>query len=275
MNVALITARRGTPEHPDKNMFPVCGLPLISYPIQAALKARLVDQVYISTDAPDIAAFGRAQGVEIIERPSELTSPAVDYGDVVRHAVEVINSRVTALENVAVMLGNSVMVDSDIIDLGIKLLDEDPKIDSCMTVWRAGHDHPNRALEIGEGGFLRPFGSPSRNVPSDREAYQPAYFSDQGTWIFRKETAQIREGPSPWWWMGARCMPLERPWIRGRDIHTYFDIAIAEWWVRNAPKLGAIFKSDAIGAPGTTLERLEPVLHKTRDDRLDRPFSTP
>lgn len=262
MNVAVITARRGTPEHPDKNMFPVCGLPLISYPIQAALKARLIDKVYISTDAPDIAAFGRSQGVEIVERPPELTSCTVDYGDVVRHAVQVIDSRVTALENVAVLLGNSVMMDSDTIDLGIKLLDENPGIDSCMTVWRAGHDHPDRAMEIVDGGFLRPYDLPTRNVPDEHEAYRPAYFFDQGAWIFRKETAQRRVGPSPWWWMGAHCIPLERPWIRGRDIHTYFDLAIAEWWVQNSAKLSAIFKSDVMNALAKTSDTVEQGLSK-------------
>ena len=208
MNVAIITARAGIPGQPDKNMFPVCGLPLISYPLRAACEARLIDRVCISTDAPEIATFGRLRGAEIIERPAELISPTVDYGDVVRHAVDWVDRNVTALENVAVLLGNSVMVDSNIIDLGIKLLDENPDADSCMTVWRAGHDHPNRALELDEKGFLRPYGEPLRDVPSGREAYRPAYFSDQGAWIFRKENVRRRHGPSPWWWMGSKCIPL-------------------------------------------------------------------
>jgi len=244
MNVAIITARSGTPGHPDKNMFPVNGVPLISYPIHAALKARLIDAVYISTDAPDIAAFGRSQGAKIIERPAELIAPTVDYGNVVRHGVEFLDKTLTTLENVAVLLGNSVMIDSATIDRGLKLLDENPKIDSCMTVWRAGHDHPNRAMELGSAGFLRPYDSPTRDVPDEHEAYRPAYFSDQGAWIFRKESVQKREGPSPWWWMGANCVPLERPWIHGRDIHTYFDLAIAEWWIRNASQLESVFQSD-------------------------------
>ena len=244
MNVAIITARSGTPGRPDKNMFPVNGVPVISYPIQAALKARLVDTVYISTDAPDIAAFGQSWGATIIERPAELAAATVDYGNVVRHAVEFLDASLTALENVAVLLGNSVMIDSATIDHGLKLLDENPKIDSCMTVWRAGHDHPNRAMELGTGGFLRPFGSITRDVPSEREAYSPAYFSDQGAWIFRKETVRKHEGPSPWWWIGANCVPIERPWISGRDIHSYFELVIAEWWVQNSSKLESVFASD-------------------------------
>lgn len=248
MNVAIITARSGSPGHPDKNMFPVNGVPLISYPIRAAAKAHLIDKVFISTDAPDIAALGKSLGAEIIERPAELVSAGTDYGDVVKHAVEAVDRSVTALENVAVLLGNSVMVDSALLDQGLKLLDDDPEVDSCMTVCRAGHDHPDRALEINAARSLRPFNAPARDVPAEREAYRPAYFSDQGAWIFRKETVQKREGPSPWWWVGSRCVPLERPWIQGRDIHSYFDLALAEWWVQNSAKLPAIFQSDDFGA---------------------------
>lgn len=254
MNVAIITARSGVPGHPDKNMFPVNGIPLISYPIQAALRARLVDNVYVSTDARDIAAFGRSLGTHIIERPAELMSPTVDYGDVVRHAVEYLDGTLSALENIALLPGNSVMIDTVTIDQGLKLLDEESHIDSCMSVWRAGHDHPNRAMELNPSGFLQPYAEPGRDVTDEHEAYRPAYFFDQGAWIFRKETVRKREGPSPWWWMGARCAPLERPWIHGRDVHTYFELAIAEWWIRNTAQLQTIFRSDESPIPDKRAE---------------------
>lgn len=243
MNVAIITARAGSPGQPDKNMYPVSGLPLISYPIQAAKKARRVDRVYISTDAADIAAYAEAQGVTVIRRPEHLLQPHVNHGDVIRHAVETVDAEVPALENVAVLLGNSVMLEAEIIDTGLKLLDDRPDVDSCMTVAPAGNEHPLRAMGL-QDGFLKPFAQQEGEIATDRETYPAAYYFDQGAWIFRKETVAERKGPGPWWWMGNQCVPLVRPWIQGRDVHSYFDMALAEWWVQNREKIAAIFRND-------------------------------
>lgn len=245
MNIAIITARAGAAQHPDKNMYPVDGVPLISYPIRAALKAKLIDKVYISTDAPDIANYGKTLGAEIIERPESLRALNVNHGDVIQHAVSTVDASVPALENIVVLLGNSVMIDEATIDHALKLLDANPDVDSYMTVFQAGNDHPLRALEVDSAGALQPFQAPSRDVTTEKEAYRPAYYFDQGAWVFRKECIAKKEGPSPWWWMGKNCVPLVRPWIQGRDIQTYFDLALAEWWVQNRAKIAGIIDSEA------------------------------
>ncbi|MDH3746350.1 MAG: hypothetical protein OES47_14725, partial [Acidobacteriota bacterium] len=102
-------------------------------------------------------------------------------------------------------------------------------VDSVMTVWEAADDHPLRALEI-QDGLLRPYGG-DRDVSTERQSYPPAYYYDQGVWAFRKECVDRRDGPNPWWWMGRRCHPIVRTWVTGRDVHTRFDLAIAEWWL--------------------------------------------
>jgi len=93
-----------------------------------------------------------------------------------------------------------------------------------------------RAMEIHEG-LLRPYGGSVRQVSTARQSYPKAYYYDQGVWAFRKQCVQRRDGPNPWWWMGARCKPIVRTWTAGRDIHTHFDVAVAEWWVRQQPAI--------------------------------------
>ena len=69
MNVAIITARAGSKSILDKNVFPVAGLPLISFPIKAAMDAELIEEVYITTDGERIAEIGQTMGCKIIWRP--------------------------------------------------------------------------------------------------------------------------------------------------------------------------------------------------------------
>lgn len=233
MNIAIITARAGSKSIKNKNVYPVHGRPMIAYPIKAAHGARGIQRVYVSTDGQEIAEVAVQLGCEVIWRPDELAGDHVNHGDVIKHAVEAVDC--PELRNVVVLLGNTVMVDSGLIDQGLDLLDARPDIDSVMSVWEAADDHPMRALEIHEG-LLRPYGDPNRSVSTERQSYPPAYYYDQGIWAFRKECVQRRDGPNPWWWMGKRSVPIVRNWVTGRDIHTHLDIDLAAWWLEKVPE---------------------------------------
>jgi CMP-N-acetylneuraminic acid synthetase len=239
MHVAIITARAGSKSIIDKNVYPLAGKPLVSYPIQAALDASLIGRVYISTDGESIADVGRQMGCEIIWRPEELGGDHVNHGDVIKHAVECADAREKGLENVVLLLGNTVMIDGELIDKALGILIRRADLDSVMTVWEAADDHPFRALQI-EDGLVYPYGDKSRQVSTERQSYPKAYYYDQGIWAFRKDCVQRRDGPNPWWWMGKRCYPIVRVWVTGRDIHTLFDAAISEWWVHNPEKIEEI-----------------------------------
>jgi N-acylneuraminate cytidylyltransferase len=234
MNVAIITARAGSKSIIDKNVFELMGKPLVAYPIQAALDALGIDQVFVSTDGESIAKASEAAGATIIPRPEELGGDTINHGDVIKHAVEWVDERYENLENVVLLLGNTVYIDGNIIDLCLKKLDENLELDSCMTVWEAQDDHPLRAMEISEQGLLRPYGNVERKVSTERQSYSKAYYYDQGVWAFRKYTVQSHDGPNPWWWMGKRSAPIIRTWVTGRDIHTHFDIGISEWYLQNS-----------------------------------------
>jgi CMP-N-acetylneuraminic acid synthetase len=230
MNAAIITARAGSKSIPNKNVLPVAGRPLVTYPIQAAREADSIDAVFVSTDGQDIAEVARAMRAEVIWRPDKLCGDHVNHGDVIRHAVEWVEERQPDLGNVVLLLGNTVMVDSALIDECVGILEADAQLDSVMTVWEAADDHPLRALEIVDG-VLRPYGDPARDVSTERQSYPPAYYYDQGVWAFRKQCVHRRDGPSPWWWMGKRCRPVVRNWVTGRDVHTQLDVTVAECWL--------------------------------------------
>lgn len=240
MNAAIVTARAGSKSIADKNVHPVRGRALVAYPIAAALAAGGIERVFVSTDGDSIARASEQAGATVIQRPEELGGDSVNHGDVIRHAVRWVDDRHPELENVALLLGNTVMVDGDLIDRCLSMLDERPDLDSVMTVWEAADDHPLRALEIGDDGLLRPYGDPEREVSTERQSYPRAYYYDQGVWAFRKACVERRDGPNPWWWMGRRCAPVVRNWVTGRDVHTRLDLAFAECWLAGLPEIGEL-----------------------------------
>jgi len=233
MNVAIVTARAGSKSILNKNIYMVAGRPMIHYPIQAALDAVGIEKVFVSTDGEGIAKASEDLGAIIIPRPESLSGDTVNHGEVIRHAVEWVDERYDGLNNVVLLLGNTVYIDGPIIDRCLDLLDQRKDLDSCMTVWEAQDDHPLRAMEINEDGLLEAWGDKQRKVSTERQSYKKAYFYDQGVWAFRKYTVQSDDGPNPWWWMGKKSAPVLRTWVTGRDVHTHFDIGISEWWVNN------------------------------------------
>jgi N-acylneuraminate cytidylyltransferase len=233
MNVAIITARAGSKSIINKNVYQVLGKPLVYYPIKASQDAVKIDAVYVSTDGKEIAEAAEQFGATVIPRPDELGGDTVNHGDVIKHAVEWVDARVPNLENVVLLLGNTVMLNGQLLDSALQTLDDRPDLDSCMSVWEAADDHPFRAMEINGDGILEAYGDKNRQVSTERQSYKKAYYYDQGVWAFRKYTVQSRDGVNPWWWMGKRSAPIIRTWVTGRDIHTHFDLGISEWWLRN------------------------------------------
>lgn len=234
MNVAIITARRGSKSIRNKNVMLLAGKPLVYYPIRAAREAMRISKTYISTDSHEVMQVGHENGCEIIARPEELCGDHINHGEVIKHAVEYADQREKDLRNVVLLLGNTVMIDGALLDRALEMLEDRADLDSVMSVWEAADDHPLRSLEI-EGGLLRPYGDPNRQASTERQSYPKAYYYDQGVWAFRKECVQRRDGPSPWWWMGKHSAPIVRNWVTGRDIHTLLDAGVSEWWLAHYP----------------------------------------
>lgn len=87
--VAVIPARGGSKGVPGKNLRLVGGLPLVVRAVRAALAARRVEAVIVSTDDPLIAAAARDAGAVVVERPAEIAGDTASSESAVLHALEV------------------------------------------------------------------------------------------------------------------------------------------------------------------------------------------
>lgn len=90
--LALIPARGGSKGIKDKNIISICGKPLISYTIDAAMKSEFVDKVIVSTDSERIKNVAIECGACVpFMRPKEFATDTAKTIDVVLHAIQMMH----------------------------------------------------------------------------------------------------------------------------------------------------------------------------------------
>lgn len=90
LTVAIIPARGGSKGVPGKNLRRVGGISLVERAVRAAVEARGVDLVVVSTDDAEIARVAAAAGARVITRPAELSSDTATSESAVLHALDAL-----------------------------------------------------------------------------------------------------------------------------------------------------------------------------------------
>ena len=120
--VALIPARGGSKGIKNKNIIDLCGKPLISYTIQAALESKYIDKVIVSTDSQEIADVAIKYGAEVpFLRPGELASDTSKTIDAVMHAVGELEKRKEEYDILILLQATQPLRTPDDIDSAIEL----------------------------------------------------------------------------------------------------------------------------------------------------------
>jgi len=237
MIAALLLGREGSRGFPGKNTFPLLGRPMMAYPLLAARHARLVDEVYVSTDSARIREIAKEYGAQVIDRPCELcTDTALGeeaYVHGYKHLVNVLRENV---EMMILMFCNGPTILAQTIEKGIVALRDDPTLDSAVTVSRYNMWSPLRARKIGANGLLQPFvplevfGDPS-TLNCDRDSQGDVWFADMSVAVVRTQCLEaIHSGVLPQKWMGQRIYPLKQ-W-GGLDVDYEWQVPQAEFWLR-------------------------------------------
>jgi hypothetical protein len=238
MICALLLGREGSTGFPGKNIRPVLGVPLVTYPLRAAREATLVDKVYVSTDSATIKRIAVEEGAEVIDRPAHLASPSALGEHAYVHGYEVIRDRLgsaNTIELMVLLFANAPTVTPQTIDEGISTLREHPDYDSAVTVSCYNMWSPLRARRIGPDGLLHPFvpfetfGDP-RTLNCDRDSQGDVWFADMGVSIVRPRCLEdLDDGLLPQKWMGRRIYPMKQ-W-GGLDVDYEWQLPQAEFWL--------------------------------------------
>ena len=159
--LGLIPARGGSRRLPGKNLADLHGRSLLQRAIDAALEARGIDRLIVSTDAPAIAEAARAGGAEVpFLRPAELATDEASSLDVVRHAMAWADQdEPDAFSHLVLLQPTSPLRTAGDIDLTLNLCRDR----GCSTAVSVTPVSKANTLVIGRDGALAPataYGTP-------------------------------------------------------------------------------------------------------------------
>jgi CMP-N-acetylneuraminic acid synthetase len=145
--LGLILARGGSKRLPGKNLRPFLRKPLLAHTCEAALQSATLDRTVLSTDNVDIAAVGKAYGVDVpFLRPAHLATDHATSHDAVRHALKTIEHKHQQRPDIVVLLQPTSPLRTALhIDQAVELL-LSTKADSVVSVCPAGSQNMPEAV---------------------------------------------------------------------------------------------------------------------------------
>jgi N-acylneuraminate cytidylyltransferase/CMP-N,N'-diacetyllegionaminic acid synthase len=226
--IAIIPARGGSKGLPGKNIRLLGGIPLICHTIKAALNAKLVSRVIVTTDDIEIASVAKECGAEVpFMRPLGLASDNSMVMDayfytldrISKESKESINNFVALLPTVPLRLPED-------IDNSINIFNE-KKADSVISVT----DAPvpiEWYRKIDDQGVLCDY-APEFSAVQNRQELEKTYIPNGAVYVFNIDKLRL----SRQYYMD-RTYPYIMPKERSADIDEILDFEWAEFLVNRA-----------------------------------------
>jgi CMP-N,N'-diacetyllegionaminic acid synthase len=182
--VAMIPLRGGSKSIPKKNLALLGGKPLMAWPIETALQVGEIDKIIVSTDNKEIKQIALSYGVDVIDRPKNISTDDAVAADVIRHAQKTLLEQNEVFNYMVFLEATSPFRDIKTISCCIKRL-EDEQLDSIAT-FNEADINPHRTWRI-ENGNPSPFIDGA--VPwLPRQRLPKAYQLNGAVYVFNLET---------------------------------------------------------------------------------------
>jgi pseudaminic acid cytidylyltransferase len=190
MRLAVIPARGGSKRIPRKNIKLFGGLPMIAWPIRAAIESECFDRIIVSTDDQEIAEIAKSHGAEVpFIRPAELSDDHAGTIPVMAHATQWQSVHGESPSLVCCIYATAPFVQSSDLKRGLQIL-LDSQADYAFSV--TSYAFPiQRAIRITHGQRIAMFQPAHFNTRSQdlEEAWHDAgqfYWGKASAWISQK-----------------------------------------------------------------------------------------
>ncbi|EMI17663.1 CMP-N-acetylneuraminic acid synthetase [Rhodopirellula maiorica SM1] len=224
--LGIVIARGGSKGIPRKNVRELCGKPLLQYTAEAALAAKKLTRVVLTTECDEIASVGRACGLEVpFIRPAELAKDDTPSLPVIQHTVDFLQQQGDRFDAVLTLQPtNPLRLPSD-IDGAIDLL-ETSGADSVISFVDVGEKHPARMKFVGEDGRVidPPFAEEFEG--QRRQDLRPLYLREGSIYLTQRSVLMDQHS-----FKGQDCRAWIMPPHRACNIDTPFDMQMAEWLI--------------------------------------------
>jgi len=220
-NFAFIFARGGSKGLPGKNIKPLAGKPLLQYSIDVALSSDLIEQVFVSTDDPDIAQFAVKGGAILIERPAELATDQSPEWLSWRHAVEWATEHYGSFDGFVSLPATSPLRNQEDVEAAI-VKRQSENADICIAVTPASRSPYFNMVKYNEAGFVELVNQPEGEVSRRQDA--PKVF-DITTVVYATTPQFVLEN---YGLFSGKVASIEVPKARAVDIDDIYDFRLAE-----------------------------------------------
>lgn len=234
MKIAALLTGKSSNTFKNKNILPVKGEPLMSYPARAAKQSKYIQRFYVSSEDEQILNIAHNIGYEKIVRPQEIAQADSQHVDAIAHGLEVMNEKDGYVPDILiVVLANNITIKTEWIDDCISIMKEDREISSVVPVYNDNDHHPFRAKTINSAGYLEPFFDFSgKSISTNRQDLPVCYFLCHNFWVLNVHKSIFSgNGQQPWQFMGNRIRHYEVE--TSIDVHDDTDILLCELWLDN------------------------------------------
>lgn len=229
--LAVIPARGGSKSVPRKNIKHLCGNPLISYMLKAALGSKMIDCIAVSSENEEILCIANRYGKDsdkfvLVKRPKNLALDTTQTLPVVQHALKKLEKeRGKEFDFVVLLHAVSPLTTSRDIDSSIRKLMR-TKADSVVSVYEVeGGMHPMKMKGIRDDKLYQYVPIMPENS-FRRQDFDVVYKRSGGIYAVTRELA-IKGN----FRLGFFCGKVTRPYIipkeRAIDIDNWIDFEIA------------------------------------------------
>ena len=190
--VAIIPAREGSTGLPGKNVKLLCGKPLISYTIEAALNADEINRVIVTTDSMEIADLAKKMGADVpFIRPQYLAEDNSSAIDVYLHSAKyVMDCYGCSMKSFVVLLPTAPLRDKEDIDKAIKIWKEKKAI-TLVSVMEA-ETPASWYYRMKEDGSIKNAGFDIDNAMDNRQGNARYYIPNGAIYILNYDLLKTK-----------------------------------------------------------------------------------
>lgn len=226
--LAVIPARIGSKRLPRKNILSLCGMPLVSWTINAAKGCKYVDNIFLSTDSQEIADIGFKSGLFVpFLRSKELSGDTALNSEVVLNTIYELERLGKTYDYVLILQPTSPLRSAEHITMAIeKLIKENH--DAVISVCEAEH-HPLWCNTLQEDGAMLNF--INSDIHNKRSQNLPKYYRLNGA-IYICDIIKFKEKKT--FFLSSKCSAFIMPQEASVDIDTKIDFEYAKILLSNA-----------------------------------------
>src|SRR3990167_2970852 len=222
--IGLILARAGSRGVKRKNVKVLGDKPLIAWTIEAAVQAKSIDRVFVTTESDEIAEVARAYGAEVLKRPQALAEDHVQSSEVFLYALRQLNTDYNLHPKVLVFLQpTSPLRTSTQIDEAFEMYGGEGTVIGAVK-----NEKFHWAIDDEENEVVPVDNSPAFRVGRQWREENTILKEETGALyiIGAEEFSRFRHYPQPPY--ALYLMPAES----NLEIDTEFDWFLAEQWVK-------------------------------------------